>query len=364
MPQGVRVRVPPSPLFTAVATSTRLTGKITAMSDELHALRRMIGSKAPPVRYAISAASLRYFADSLMDTDRRYDGEHPKTPPVFFGTAFDLMDMPAGDTRTMFGLQLPLPAGWSVVATGDDFEMHAPVRPGMTLTCTERFIDAYEKQGRSGRLIFFVVEKEFEDVNGSTILRRRLTAAAREPTPLASAGQAAPQPEERDGIPLPTLTVGPVNVRHLAMFATATAEFVDIHYDTDHARSVGLPGPIIQGLYKTALIGQILARWAGESGRVIQMSVQHRGIDLAGSTLTAGGRTSARSEQNDYGVSACDVWVRNQDGIITTHGAAAIRQDDEVQDGRKGSRSKEYSSNEEWTKSCHHRRGSRDTARK
>ncbi len=306
------------------------------MSDELRPLKRIIGSKAPPVRYAISAASLRYFADSLMDTDQRYDGEHPDTPPVFFGTAFDLIDMPSGDARTMFGLPLPLPADWSVVATGDDFEMCAPVIPGMTLTCTERLVDAWEKQGRSGRLIFFMVEKEFKD-GSCTILRRRLTCATREPTPLAYSGQAELPAEEPDSTPLPTLTVGPVHVRHLAMFATATAEFVDIHYDADYARSVGLPGAIVQGLYKTALIGQMLARRAGEAGRVARLSVEHRGIDLAGSTLTAGGHTSARSERSDYGVSAYEVWVRNQDGIITTHGSAAIRQNDETEDGRKGS---------------------------
>ncbi|MFW6102671.1 MAG: FAS1-like dehydratase domain-containing protein [Chloroflexota bacterium] len=307
------------------------------MSDELHALRRMIGSQAPPVHYAISAASLSYFADSLMDTDRRYHGEHPSAPPVFFGSAFDLVDMPAGDRRTMFGLSLPLPAGWSVIATGDDFEMHAPVKPGMSLTCTERFVDAWEKQGRSGRLLFFVVEKVFRDGDGSTILRRRIAGAAREPTPLASAGQTVPQQEQPEGISFPTLTVGPVYVRHLAMFATATAEFVDIHYDADYARSVGLPGPIVQGLYKTALIGQMLARRAGEAGRITKLSVEHRGIDLAGNTLTVGGRTSARSEQSDYGISACEVWVRNQDGIITTHGSATIRQNDEIEDGRTGS---------------------------
>ena len=298
----------------------------------------MIGAKAPPVRYAISASSLRYFADSLMDIGWRYDGEYRHTPPVFFGTAFDLVDIPAGDTRTMFGLELPLPAGWSVVATGDDFEMHAPVTPGMTLTCTESFVDAWEKQGRSGRLIFFVVQKEFEDINGSTILRRRLTAAARESTPLASVKQRNLGPEERDGTALPLLTVGPVTVRHLAMFATATAEFVDIHYDADYARSVGLPGPIIQGLYKTALIGQMLARSTGETGRVVKLSVEHRDIDPAGSTLTAGGRIQVPAEQSDYGTSACDVWIRNQDGIITTHGAAVIRHNNKVKDGHKGSR--------------------------
>ncbi|MFW6056249.1 MAG: FAS1-like dehydratase domain-containing protein [Chloroflexota bacterium] len=307
------------------------------MSDELHAFRCMIGSEAPPVRYVISAASLSYFADSLMDTDRRYHGEQPEAPPTFFGTAFDLVDIPAGDTRTMFGLQLPLPPGWSVIATGDDFEMHAPVTAGMALTCIERFVDAYEKQGRSGRLIFFVVEKEFRDGGGSTILRRRIAGAAREPTPLTSAPQRVCRQEEPERILLPSLTVGPVNVRHLAMFATATAEFVDIHYDADYARSVGLPGPIIQGLYKTALIGQMLARWAGEGGRVMRLSVEHRGIDLAGSTLTVGGRTDACTQEGDPRMAECDVWICNQDGTITTHGFATVQQSVGEQAGCKGS---------------------------
>lgn len=296
------------------------------MSRELDAFRGMIGSEAPPVRYAVSAASMAYFADSLMDTDPRYRGVHPHAPPVFFGSALDLVDLPAGDFRSMFGLQVPLRSDWTVVATGDEFEFYAPVVPGMVLTCRERFVDAYEKMGRSGRLIFFTVEKVFTEEDGTTVLRRGIACAARERGPLSSAGRDRLHAEEAGaGSALPSLVVGPVTVRYLAMFATATAEFVDIHYDADYARSVGLPGPIVQGLYKTALIGQMLARSTGAAGRITRLSVQHRGIDAAGSILTAEGRTKRPAPIIGRGCAVeYEVCVRNHSGRVTTHGTALV----------------------------------------
>jgi acyl dehydratase len=295
------------------------------MNDELARLRSLVGVEAPSTRYALSAASMRYYADSLMDREPSFHADCPRTPPLFFGSAFDLVDMPAGDPRTMFGLDIPVPQGWAVVATGDDFELFRPAAPGTTLKCLERFDTAWEKQGRSGRLLFFTVVKEFICADGTLCLRRRIACAAREPgrTTAPCDGHPAGTPGGADA--LEGLTVGPIDVRRLAMFATATAEFVDIHYDADHARSLGLPGPIVQGLYKTALIAHMLDRRAATGGgRVVRVTVEHRGMDLAGSILTAGGRISDHSSRKDAALDMCEVWVCNQTGTVTTRGTAVI----------------------------------------
>ena len=85
-----------------------------------------------------------------------------------------------------------------------------------------------------------------------------------------------------EGLELPALTKGPVRVRHLAMFAAATSEFADIHYDRDYAQSMGLPDIIIQGFYKTATIAQMLKDWVGDGSALRRLTVQHRGMDVAG----------------------------------------------------------------------------------
>jgi len=304
------------------------------MSDELATLRRCRGLQAPPIRYHIDAGSVQYFADSLMDPDPAFrrvsaqgpgDGGGPVAPPTFFGGATGLTGIPAGDTRTMFHLVLPIPEDWTAIASGDEFEFLGPVRTGMTLVSHERFEDAYEKLGTTGRLIFFTVVKSFSTDDGATLLRRNLHCVARPPQPEAPPSHAAPFVLEAPPVSqVPSISVGPVAIRHLAMFATATAEFVDIHYDADFARSLGLPGAIIQGLYKTALAARMVKDWTGDPTALRRLSVQHRRMDLAGSTLTAGGAIISAMPQSLPADVSCRIWVHNQHGMVTTQGTADL----------------------------------------
>ena len=127
-----------------------------------------------------------------------------------------------------------------------------------------------------------------------------------------------------EGLELPALTKGPVRVRHLAMFAAATSEFADIHYDRDYAQSMGLPDIIIQGFYKTATIAQMLKDWVGDGSALRRLTVQHRGMDVAGNTLTAGGKVIKVSEEPDGKRVECEVWVDNQHNQRTATGTAII----------------------------------------
>lgn len=113
-------------------------------------------------------------------------------------------------------------------------------------------------------------------------------------------------------------------VRHLAMFAAATAEFVDIHYDKDFAQSRGLPDVIIQGWYKTAMIAQMLKDWMGDGTVIKRITVQHRGMDIAGNTLTAGGEVTRVSQKGDQKSIECNVWVENQHSQRTAIGTASL----------------------------------------
>jgi acyl dehydratase len=170
------------------------------------------------------------------------------------------------------------------------------------------------------------MEKTFSLPSGEPVLRRALYCVAKQPNPpkVGRPSGAAITGSDALGTQLPPVTVGPITVRYLAMFATATAEFVDIHYDADYARTVGLPGPIIQGLYKTALVARMLKDWAGDGTLIRSLSVRHRGMDVAGSTLTIGGAVAPTSSEHSLGDSDCTVWVRNQDGILTTTGTARV----------------------------------------
>lgn len=297
------------------------------MSADITAINSYAGSESPPIRYHIDEGSIRLFSASLMDArlPHRKGADLLVAPPTFFGGATGLVDVRAGDPQTMFARDLPLPRGWPTVATGDEFEFHRPVTAGTALLSTERFVGTRETQGRAGRLIFYTFTKAFATTDGEPVLTRTLHCAALEPAASGRATRPRPPVDRRPGGRLlPVLTVGPVTVRYLAMFATATAEYVDIHYDADFARSVGLPGPIVQGLYKTALMGRMLAEWTGDGSLIRALNVQHRGMDLAGSVLTVGGSIhDAAAAENSADVE-CDVWVRNADGVETSYGTARV----------------------------------------
>jgi acyl dehydratase len=225
----------------------------------------------------------------------------------------------------MSSIQLPMPKGWTSVAAGDNFQFFTAVKPGDTLTCREKMIEAYEKKGQTGNLIFITREKTFTNQDGHIVMIRKLSGAYLEQsrgktTPTKS----NPSLDTKIGSELPVLTIGPVMIRHLAMFAVATAEFVDIHYDRDYAQSVGLPGVIIQGLYKTTIIAQMLKNWSGDGDAIRWLNVQHRGMDVAGNTLNAGGRVLGTTQYHNEELTKYEVWTDNQNGQRNTLGTAGL----------------------------------------
>ena len=78
------------------------------------------------------------------------------------------------------------------------------------------------------------------------------------------------------GSELPALAITPdryVTVR----YAGASGDFNPIHIDDDFARSVGLSGRILHGLYTMALLARAQTDAAGDPGRLKRLTVQFRG---------------------------------------------------------------------------------------
>lgn len=154
------------------------------MSTELEAIKPYIGTVSGPVIYQIDAGSIKFFAESLLDPDPRYYDEKAAggtvvAPPTFYGSATGVRNMKSDDPRTVSATSVPMPRGWVGFNAGDDFEFLEPIQPGDILTCREKVIDAYEKQGRSGHLIFVVREKTFTNQAGKVALIRRATSVSR-----------------------------------------------------------------------------------------------------------------------------------------------------------------------------------------
>jgi len=81
------------------------------------------------------------------------------------------------------------------------------------------------------------------------------------------------------GAELETLTVTPD--RHLTVrYAGASGDFNPIHIDEEYAKSVGLPGRILHGLWTMAQVARAQTQAAGGPQTLKRLSVQFRGMGV------------------------------------------------------------------------------------
>ncbi len=127
----------------------------------------------------------------------------------------------------------------------------------------------------------------------------------------------------REGTELPTLEKNPTT-KQLVMYAGASGDFYQIHYDLEFAHANGLPTVILHGALKNAFLGQLVTDWIGEGGTLKKLSAQYRGIDVPGKPLYCKGVVKRKFDEGDEHLVECDVWIENADGEKTTLGSALV----------------------------------------
>jgi acyl dehydratase len=121
------------------------------------------------------------------------------------------------------------------------------------------------------------------------------------------------------GESLPELKVTPD--RYLTYrYAGASGDFNPIHIDDEFARSVGLPGRILHGLWSMAQVARAQTEAAGGPEKLRRLSVQFRGMGLPEREVVV---TSTVREVAD-GVATVDAEARQGDTRIVRRGVAEI----------------------------------------
>jgi acyl dehydratase len=88
-----------------------------------------------------------------------------------------------------------------------------------------------------------------------------------------------------DGGPVTELSVTPD--RYLTVrYAGASGDFNPIHIDDEFARSVGLPGKILHGLWTMAQVARAASAQGDGPAALKRLSVQFRGVGLPEQELT------------------------------------------------------------------------------
>jgi acyl dehydratase len=87
----------------------------------------------------------------------------------------------------------------------------------------------------------------------------------------------------------------------LVMYAGASGDFNQIHWNERFARMVGLPDVIAHGMYTMAQAGRFVTDWAGDPGAVVDFGVRFSSMvvvpdDDTGAVITVGGVVEEKLE--------------------------------------------------------------------
>jgi len=134
--------------------------------------RDLLGVWGPPSTMKIEVGKIREFAKAVKDDNPVYrDEARCVAPPTFLMTiAHWVGDL--GATRSAVKLD------YSRLLHGEqEFEYVQPIRPGDTLSFRSRTKDVFEKAGkRGGKMLFVIGETEFTNQRGEVVAYMRNTA--------------------------------------------------------------------------------------------------------------------------------------------------------------------------------------------
>ena len=115
---------------------------------------------------------------------------------------------------------------------------------------------------------------------------------------------------------LPQLTIT-VDETQMFFFSAATYNGHRIHYDKDWARGVeGYDDVLVQGPLQAALLARAITDWVGGRGRLVNYSVQNRGVAYPGQPLTFGGTVTGKREDDGRALVDLDISGRRGDEVL------------------------------------------------
>lgn len=139
-----------------------------------------IGRKAEPRTEVVTRRDLRKYAIATSQTQRRYiDGD--EAPPLYHVALFwDVVPLAelSADGVSIDKLLPKFPLE-KAMAGGLDIQYHNRIRAGDTLIGNRTLTNIYEKEGRSGALIFYEVVLEVTREDGTPVLTEKTTRLLR-----------------------------------------------------------------------------------------------------------------------------------------------------------------------------------------
>lgn len=305
-------------------------GNISLITDELLAAYR-IGEVVGRYTFEVTAERIWRFASVLHDIDLETVATHRSeqvgrsAPTTFFATLdpLELKIMSHGH-----GLDL-IP--YRATGGGNAFNEIAydrPIRAGDVITVEVAYTDIYQKNGRSGPLVFRVRENRLTDASGTRIGVARsghvytFEVPGYEPPPRSSR-PAGGTGAETAGEELPPVVRTPTTAT-LVRYAAAADDYAPLHYDDAYARSRGYDGVIVHGFLKAGYMATALEEWANPGAFVTRFRAEYRGADYPDRPMTARGRVLRHFDLDGQPAADVELWTERADGSVSTRGSATV----------------------------------------
>lgn len=127
----------------------------------------------------------------------------------------------------------------------------------------------------------------------------------------------------KEGSGLPVLVKHPT-ARQLVMWAGASGDLYEIHYDREFALSRGLPGIIVHGDLTASFLAQLITDWIGEAGSLKKLQTKNIGMLFPDQDITCKGRVVKKFVQDGQNYAEVEIWAENPKGEKAVVGSAEV----------------------------------------
>jgi len=147
------------------------------ITDEL---RKLVGVSGGPTIFKVEEGAIKRYAEAIGDPNPLYNNVEYASkskygrlicPPGFTGWPVK------GDIPIMKTIDSLFKAGAPprLLDGGIEFEFFLPIRAGDILVATTKIINMSERESKSGKMMFAIVETTFVNQNGDVAVRSRAT---------------------------------------------------------------------------------------------------------------------------------------------------------------------------------------------
>jgi len=157
---------------------------LTRESITLEELQQKVGTAAEPIKFEIEKGLITRFVQAVGDSNPLWqDEEHAKTskygdmvaPPWLLCA---LMTVSHPDSRSR-AVPLPVPEvpppRQHILDGGEEWEFFLPMRLGDTITSRSKLVNVFEREGRLGKMLFFVYQTSYTNQRGELVAKSSST---------------------------------------------------------------------------------------------------------------------------------------------------------------------------------------------